>query len=122
MIKKHFALARVIAIVLAILLIFINLPIQTFAQNTTFTTTLKVGYVENYGIIKTPTFDGYEGFGYEYMHKIIEYTDNNYNLEFVKVSWSDGLKMLREGKLDLLAPAHYDPSREDDFIYSKSAL
>lgn len=113
MIKRFFTFT------LAILLIFINLPVETFA-NTTLTITLKVGYVENYGIIKTPTFPGYNGFGYEYLHKILEYTDNNYNLEFVQVDWSEGLQMLNEGKLDLLAPAHYDPAREGNFIYSRN--
>lgn len=84
------------------------------------TIVLKVGYTENYGIVKSPSVDNYMGYGYEYFEKISEYTNYKYKFEYVLCDWDEAFNMIESGELDLLAPVSYNDERADKFIYSKN--
>ena len=73
-------------------------------------TTIKVGYLENYGIINTPSIRGGEGFGYEYLKEIEKRT--NYHFEFISTSWVKGFEMLERGELDLFGVAAMNEERK----------
>ncbi len=77
--------------------------------------TVKVGYLENYGIINTPIIQGSEGFGYEYLNKLEKYT--NYEFEYISLSWASGLEKLKNGEIDILAPASKSIDREKDYDF-----
>ncbi len=79
-------------------------------------TTVKVGYLDDYGMIITPIVQGSEGYGYEYLEKLEEYTD--YEFEYVPLSWTEGLAQLESGEIDLLAPASMSEVRNEvyDFV------
>ncbi len=68
---------------------------------------LKVGYVSNYGTLKAGFTKGSEGYGYEYLKKIFDYADGNYNVEFVYCEWEESKEMLENGKLDIIGPTTY---------------
>lgn len=56
------------------------------------------------------------GYAYEYQMKIAAYTGWNY--EYVSGSWSDLLRMLEEGQIDLMSDISYTPEREKLMLYS----
>ena len=56
------------------------------------------------------------GYAYDYQQKIAAYTGWTY--EYVEGSWSDLLKMLEDGRIDLLSDVSYTDEREDKMLYS----
>ena len=55
------------------------------------------------------------GIAYEYQHRIAAYTGWTY--EYVEDSWPNLLKMLMDGKIDLLSDVSYKPDREEFIAY-----
>ncbi|MFI3254090.1 MAG: EAL domain-containing protein [Eubacteriales bacterium] len=84
--------------------------------------TLKVGYCDNYGVLKTPRINGLEGYGYEYLYKILEYTNGNYQLEFVECLLSDAMEMLENGEIDLFLPSPHSLELEETFLFSQESI
>ena len=82
--------------------------------------TIRIGYDENSTFIKE--VDGnYYGYGVEYLEKISEYTEWEY--EYVKCeSWHECIEMLRSGAIDMLCTAHYTEERAAEFVYSDIPL
>lgn len=119
--NKRYLVLLVITIITAIT-VTTNLPITVFANNEEETVLVRIGYTENYGFIKYPTIEGNEGYGYEYFNKINEFTDTNYEFEYILCAWSDGLEMLENGELDILGPAHFTEEREQFFTYSQNPI
>ena len=74
-------------------------------------TKIKVGYLENYGIINTPFVRGFEGLGYEYLEEIEKYT--NYNFDFISTEWAEGFEMLERGEIDLFGIASMNEERKE---------
>ncbi|MFI3115746.1 MAG: EAL domain-containing protein [Clostridia bacterium] len=66
---------------------------------------IKVGYVQNYGVIKTPGSNGHNGYGYEYLEKISEYTTGNYIFEYIECELTEYETLLANGTIDIFAPA-----------------
>lgn len=58
------------------------------------------------------------GYGAEYLSEIAKHTGWSY--EFVRASWTDCLKMLEDGELDLLLPAEYSEARGEKFLFSET--
>lgn len=79
---------------------------------------IKVGYVKHYGMLKTPQTDGLNGYGYEYLDKISNYTEGNYAFEYVECTLENYEQMLTNGSIDIFAPAPYEASKVGSFIYS----
>ena len=77
---------------------------------------IRVGYDTNSNFIR---YNGHEyyGYGVEYLEKIAEYTDWEY--EYVKDdSWHDSIDKLRNGEIDLLCTVHQTKEREQEFLFS----
>lgn len=83
---------------------------------------LRIGYQENYGVVKTPRIAGFEGYGYEYIYKILEYTKESYQIEFVECELTEGLTLLEEGEIDLLLPAAKTEDLEERFAFSQETF
>ena len=81
---------------------------------------IRVGYDANSNFIR---YDGHEyyGYGVEYLEKIAEYTEWEY--EYVKdESWHGSLDKLRNGEIDLLCTVHYTRDRAQEFLFSSIPL
>ncbi|MFA6948720.1 MAG: transporter substrate-binding domain-containing protein [Eubacteriales bacterium] len=79
------------------------------------TKTIRVGCVDidNFLQVSGETAIGY---GADYLQEISVYTDWNY--EYVTGTWSQCLKWLKDGDIDLLMPAEYSDQRAQDYIFS----
>lgn len=81
---------------------------------------IRIGYDANSNFIKESDGSFY-GYGVEYLEKIAEYTDWEY--EFVQdESWQASLEKLRDGEIDLICTAHYTEERAEEFVYSDIPL
>lgn len=79
--------------------------------------TVRVGYyvVANYQEVAE---DGtYSGFSYDYFMQMQKYTRWNY--EFVEASYSDCMKMLINGEIDIMAGIGKTEEREEQMIFSR---
>ena len=56
------------------------------------------------------------GYAYDYQQKIAAYTGWTY--EYVEGSWSDLLRMLEDGRIDLLSDVSYKDERAEKMLYS----
>lgn len=83
---------------------------------------LRIGYQPERAFYSTLGETGQEGYGYEYMEKLLYYTKNKYTPEYVSVEWSEGFEMLKRGELDLLPFVFHTKEREQDFLFSKHPL
>lgn len=64
-----------------------------------------------------PQSDGtMSGYGGEYLAKLSEYT--GWRFEFVPGNWSDCLKWLEDGEIDLIFSAEYSAERGQKYLYS----
>lgn len=63
--------------------------------------------------------DSYSGYSYEYMLALAQYA--NWEYEFVRVTFSEGVSMLEEGKLDLMNNVAQTGEREPYLNYSSSS-
>ena len=81
---------------------------------------IRVGYDKNSNFIQGSK-TSYHGYGVEYLEKIAEYTDWNY--EYVEdESWHGSLDKLRNGEIDLLCTVHYTEERAEEFVFSSIPL
>ena len=111
--KKIFILGMIMAIILPLCL---HGTVTAQADETV----LKIGYDFNSNFIKDNNNE-YYGYGVEYLEKIAEYTDWEY--EYVKdSSWQESLEKLRNGEIDLICTAHYTEERAKEFLYSDIPL
>lgn len=104
-------------ILATILIVTLLTPLSIFA-NQTDVTTIKVGYVENYGTVNEPFIKGLEGYGYEYLHELIKYTNSTYDLEFVPISVEDIFSNLENGTIDMVGLANLTDEREEKYYYT----
>lgn len=81
---------------------------------------VRVGYID-YGdfIFFDDRKEQAEGYGVGYLNEVINLT--NWEIEYVAVNWDSGLKMLREGSIDILCPAQKTRERMREFLYSEYA-
>ncbi len=102
---------KIIAVLLAAAITVLAYPMAAFATNTTSEAaqvqTIRVGYVPDAGVIQTPMLNGSEGYGYEYMAEILQYTTGNYLLEYVECTREDAYGKLAAGEIDLYGFSGY---------------
>lgn len=110
MMKNIFYLASVLCLVLGV------------GNTTEAADKIRVGYEENYGLIKSSSTHDLPGFGYEYLNKIVEYTNDDYEIEFVPCSLDEGLYLLRIGLIDLYAPAVKTEEWEEAYLFSAESF
>lgn len=56
-----------------------------------------------------------EGYVYDYLEKISEFTGWQY--EFVNASWTESLEMVERGEIDILPQVQYTPERAEKFLF-----
>lgn len=84
--------------------------------------TIKVGYIVNYGIIQTPMIKGSEGYGYEYLYQILEYTEGNYDLEFIQCDLESAEEMLQSGEIDIFGPVTQTEARQEEYLFTDQSF
>ena len=107
------ATGRVLAALLAMILLCVLVPTSAQAQDAG--KTVRVGWHEA-PFFYEDQFGRRFGYSYEYQQKIAAYTGWSY--EYVEGNWSDLLRMLKDGEIDLLANVSYTEERAQDFLYA----
>ncbi|MCI2059082.1 MAG: transporter substrate-binding domain-containing protein, partial [Oscillibacter sp.] len=77
--------------------------------------TVRVGYITMNGFLERKN-GGYSGIAYEMLQELSMYTGWSYELK--AVSLSEGLRMLKDGELDLFTPIQKTPERAEIYEYS----
>lgn len=109
---------KVMSILLAIMFVIATIPSTlVIADDDSTKKVIRVGYMENYGVVKSPMVTGHEGYGYEYLRKMEEYID--YEFEFILCDWYDILDMLRSGEVDVVAPFRPSEERMNEFYFTE---
>ncbi len=107
--------------VFLIILVFFSLHIHSSkGYSSGQYTTVRVGYFisESYQDISP---DGTRsGYGYEFLQRISDYADFNY--DYVDCIWSECLEKLKNGEIDLLTYAGYSPEIDKFFDYSQKIM
>lgn len=85
-------------------------------------TIIKVGYTLNYATLKAPIVVGNEGYGYEYLNRIFEYVDGDYELEFVYCEWTDVMSMVETGEIDIFGPITYTEYNAETYLYTEESF
>lgn len=86
-------------------------------QDYEFPKTLNVGFFKYNGYHEVNEFGIRSGYGYDYLHEISKSTNWKYN--YVDCGWEQCVKMLEEGRLDILTSAQKTPEREEKFDFSE---
>ena len=79
--------------------------------------TIKIGYIDYSGFFEQKLDGTFEGYGVDYLHEISKYTGWNY--EYLYGTFSNQLKNLKDGKIDLICHAQTTKDRKKNFIFSK---
>ena len=108
-------LHRYEGIILCLFLLFSLFPVSATAKETK-TKEVKVGwYEDSYNI--TGENGERSGYGYEYQQSVAAYTGWKY--KYVKAGWSDLLKMMQKGELDLMSGVSYTEERAKTMLFSE---
>lgn len=110
--KKKDKIMYLLAGILCIIAVCLPLPVK--AEQTE--KTIRVGYFSFPGFQEYDEEGNPYGYNVDYLEEISKYTKWNY--EYVPAeSWVAAVKMLRNGEIDLLAPAQRTPEREAEFLF-----
>ncbi len=102
-------------IILCLFLLFSLFPVSATAKETK-AKEVKVGwYEDSYNI--TGENGERSGYGYEYQQSVAAYTGWKY--KYVKAGWSDLLKMMQKGELDLMSGVSYTEERAKTMLFSE---
>ncbi len=118
----HRLINRIAGVFLAIIVagIFVLGVNQTDAQAAVVNKVVRVGYYIAPGFQEYNEESGeYSGSSYEYLMAVKQYTGWEY--EFVPVTFSDGVKMLQNGELDLMNNVSKTAEREKNLDFSAYA-
>ena len=100
---------------LSLLLVMTVLPSSVFASESS-QKTVRVGWFEDsYNI--TGANGARSGYGYEYQQSVASYTGWNY--DYVNAGWSDLLKMMQNGEIDLMSGVSYTDERAETMLFSE---
>lgn len=101
------------ALLLVLVLAAALLPAAAYAQRER--KTVRVGWHEVPYFI-TDQYGRHSGYSYEYQRKLAAYTGWEY--EYVEGSWSELLRMLKAGEIDLLSDVSYLEERAGSILYA----
>ena len=105
----------ILLVILCLLTCIFTVPDYTCAEEKE---TIKVGYAERNGYHTTDKRGNYQGYDYEYLTEIADYTDWEY--EFVEGTWQECLERLKRGEIDILGGVSKTDEREDFALFSDS--
>ena len=98
---------------LGLILLITILPIPVKAEETQ---TVRAGwYEDSYNI--TGKNGERSGYGYEYQQSVASYTGWSY--DYVNAGWSELLKMMENGELDLMSGVSYTDERAESMLFSE---
>ena len=110
---KFYIIKRIAAVLLCLaMMLAVSLPLVAHADPTG--QTVRVGWHEA-PYFYIDEFGRRFGYSYEYQQKIAAYTGWNY--EYVEAGWSELLRMLKDGEIDMLANVSYTEERAQDFLF-----
>lgn len=108
------SIRKIAAVLLSTVFVLVFLG-PTVSHADTDMKTVRVGWYESpFNIIDEN--GRRSGYAYEYQRKISAYTGWTY--EYVEGTWSDLLKMLENGEIDLLSDVSYTKERSEKILYS----
>ena len=107
--KKTISFTAVILMIL-----FMILPLTALAQEKSHKVVRVGWYDSSYNIVSESGFRS--GYAYEYQLKLSAY--NGWTYEYVEGSWSDLLRMLEMGEIDLMSDVSYLREREKHMFFS----
>ena len=106
---------RFFSIIFAVCLFF-SMALNTEAAGRT----LKVGYVGYANFIYKDKAGRMNGYGVEYLNKIAEYTNVQY--EYVPGNWGQCLQRLADKQIDLVCVSKFDAARAQSFTYATQSF
>ena len=116
--KIKINIQRYICILLGITLMIPVFLVSVAAEETS-SKTVRVGWYE--GTYNTTEQNGERsGYSYEYQQSVAAYTGWDY--EYVTGDWSELLKMLENGEIDLLGGVSYTEERADSMLFSEQPM
>ena len=108
-------LRRYISCLLCLFLLITMLPVSVSAKESKGET-IRIGwYEDSYNI--TGKNGQRSGYGYEYQQSVAAYTGWKY--QYVEDGWSDLLKLIEQGKLDIMSGVSYTKERADHMLFSE---
>ena len=111
--KKSFCKSGSFLLCLFLMFMLVLTPVMAKEANTK---TVQVGWFEDsYNI--TGKDGERSGYGYEYQQAVAAYTGWKY--DYVKAGWSDLLKLMEKGKLDLMSGVSYTEERAKKMLFSE---
>ncbi len=113
MVKKASFMKAIFILFTIILTITVTSPV--YAVKGSKNKTIKVGYIENYGIATDQNTSKKTGYIYDYLSEISMYTGWNY--EYISCDSATGMAMLKNGQIDLLGPMQKNEERASMFDY-----
>lgn len=120
--KKQYVIGKIIKIsslfmMLLILLFFVNLQISYGDTSTSQQKkVVKVGYYLYEGYQEVDENGVYSGYGYDYLKEISQFADWEY--EFIIASFSECIKMLENGEIDIVGGIDKNALKSDNIVYS----
>lgn len=90
------------------------------AQEQTPGRVVRIGYIDYDGFITEDGEGDYTGYGVDYLRKIAQYTDWEY--EYSYDSWENQLEKLKSGEIDFVCHAQKTPEREREYLFSKYSI
>ena len=101
---------------LCLFLLWILLPVPAAASDPDTTEQIRTGWFEDsYNI--TGKDGERSGYGYEYQQSVAACTGWSY--EYVNAGWSELLKMMEQGEIDLMSGVSYTDERAKSMLYSE---
>ena len=113
--KKKQAVRRGLCLGLCLLLMVTLLPISAAAEEKE-QESVRVGWFEDSYNITGPNGER-SGYGYEYQQSVAAYTGWTY--DYITAGWSDLLKMMQDGELDLMSGVSYTDERAETMLFSE---
>ncbi len=99
---------------LAIILVSANV------QAATNKTTIKIGYVMNFGTIQYPAVEGSTGYAYDHFDAMMEYLDDKYVIQYVACDYDDVFTMLDAGEIDFFGPISKSDYLEENYLFTEN--
>ena len=106
---------KCVCLFLCLFLLCTLLPASVFADNGQSESIRTGWYEDSYNI--TGADGGRSGYGYEYQQSVAAYTGWTY--DYVDAGWSDLLKMMENGELDLMSGVSYTEERAEKMLFSE---
>lgn len=91
-----------------------------FCLNSVYSKVVKVGYMNQPAFIEKLENGSFYGYGVEYLQEICEYTD--WEIEYVFAPWTEQLRMLEEGELDIVAMVQHSEERARRFLFTDQSM